>query len=196
MRSAYTLPALDCSCRLPTFAIAAPFGDNANMATESDKKSKSGVRVRKPVPEVPQLTVDDGIVISVTQAFCAKGHPLIEPSNPTFDDQPGVRLRVAQDGGEPQDVTLSPIHGHHARYGGDDFIPGVACSVRCPTCDEELPVHEAECRCREGQLRLLYLTERLVRGDVAMVCDVWGCHRSRVVDRFELLSEWMEENDE
>ncbi len=158
-------------------------------------KKTSGIRLRSQIPSRDQLAVQDGITISVTQAYCPGGHKLIRDDNWLFQGQPGIRLAVAQ-GGEHEDVTLSPIHGHHARHGGEDFEYGRSCSVTCPTCRVELPAHEEACLCGRGKLRIIYLTTWLDQGDVAMVCDVWGCQRSRVLDKFELLSEWVEEEDE
>ncbi|MFT7622926.1 MAG: hypothetical protein ACI9WU_002101, partial [Myxococcota bacterium] len=125
--------------------------------------------------------------------YCHKGHPLIQEGNHTFQDQPGIKVLVSQGDGEAHELTLSPIHGNHDRHGHSDFAYGQRCSVTCPECKDELKSHEQDCSCGRGRMRLFYLTKGLETGDVAMVCDAWGCQRSRVLDKFELLSEWVDE---
>ncbi len=131
----------------------------------------------------------DALVI-VTQAFCHHGHALIVPDNATFLDFPGVRVHV-NGGGSGDDVVLSPIQGDHGRVGGDAFADGTACEVRCPVCDEELPTYAA-CPCGDGKLRLIYLTPKLTPAHVVAVCDIWGCHRSRIVGEAEIIGELVE----
>lgn len=140
-------------------------------------------------PEAQLQFVDDALIV-LTQAFCHHGHPLIAPGNATFGGFPGVRLHV-EAAGRTHEVTLSPIHGHHDRLGGDGIRDGAACVVRCPTCAEELESY-APCSCKGGTLRTIHLTPDLDPSEVAAVCDIWGCQRSRVVDGFDLLSEFVE----
>ena len=141
-------------------------------------------------PSVDTVDFTGDALMVITQAYCQHGHPLINTENATFLDFPGVRLAVAG-GGVRDEVVLSPIHGHHARVGGDGFQDGTACEVCCPTCAAELPVYAA-CPCGRGKLHLLYLTPKLSESHVAAVCDVWGCHRSRIVDQSEILGEFVE----
>lgn len=133
---------------------------------------------------------DDDAQIVLTEAYCHRGHPLITPDNPTFDGHPGVRVLVRVGEGE-QTIVLSPIHGDHRRVGGADLAAGTRCSVRCPTCGEEL-IGYAPCPCGEGTLRSVFLTPDLREAHVAALCDVWGCQRSRIVDEWEILSEFVQ----
>ncbi len=151
-------------------------------------------RLRQPSRErlatVDKVSVVDDLLIVMTQAFCHHGHPLVTPDNPRFDGFPGVRVRVKALGAV-QDVILSPIHGHHDRRGGEGLPDHVKCEVRCPTCSESLPVYN-DCPCGVGQLRTIFLTPERADAHVAAICDVWGCHRSRVMDEFEILSEFVD----
>lgn len=133
--------------------------------------------------------VDDTLVV-VTQAYCHGGHSLVAPDGARFGGYPGVTLRVKA-AGATQDITLSPIHGHHERQGGDGIPEGTACGVACPTCSEQLEAY-APCPCGEGTLRAVYLTSACDKAHVVAVCDVWGCQRSRIVDEWEILSEFVD----
>ena len=137
----------------------------------------------------------DFVIISLTRAFCQNGHPLIAAGAPTFYGLPGLRVQVRQNETVGM-VTLSAVHGDQRRVGGDDFEKGQPCQVCCPTCGDELPAWEDGCRCGGGKLRVVFLSPDCDPGNVALICDVWGCHRSRVVDKWELLSEYVDEDDQ
>lgn len=161
----------------------------------SDTK-KSGVRTRGSLPTRDQIHAIDDLTIAITQAFCPNGHNLVWEDNRNFMGFAGMKLSVSTEEWGTFNVTLSPIHGHHDRHGGWDLIDGTQCGIACPTCQTPLPVFEKACECGQGKLRKIYLTSKLDDADLVLVCDVWGCHRSRVLDRFELLSEYIEEDDE
>lgn len=131
------------------------------------------------------------VIISVTQAFCPEGHALIGPQNPAFYGMPGLTVRVRSPE-HTEDVTLSAVHGDPRKSGGDTIPDGTRCEILCPECETELAKYEEACRCGQGDLHLIYLTPDRNPGDVAMLCDVWGCYRSRVVDKWELLSEFID----
>jgi hypothetical protein len=40
---------------------------------------------------------------------------------------------------------------------------------------------------------MLYLTPELDDGRVVALCNVWGCHRSKVFDQAQLLSAYMQD---
>ncbi len=122
------------------------------------------------------------VIISVTQAFCPEGHGLVQPDNSDFYGMPGLRVRV-QVGEHHEDVTLSAVHGDPRKTGGDSIEDGTRCAILCPECEITLPVYEEPCRCGQGDLHMVYLTADRDPGDVAMICNVWGCYRSRVVDK-------------
>ena len=138
--------------------------------------------------------VNDALVV-LTQAYSHRGHPLISDDNPTFGGFPGVHLKVRANGTD-HDVYLSPIHGHHARVGGDDIPDGTRTQVLCPVSGEELPEYEgSHTPSCPGRLRTLYLTPKLTSAHVAVLCEMWGCQSSRVVDEFEILSEFVDTMD-
>ena len=136
--------------------------------------------------------VVNGVIIALTQGYCHNGHPLIQDVNPAFLGFPGIAMEVSC-GDHVEVVIVSPVHGHHARIGGSGFADGDCCGLACPRCHEQLAAFEEPCSCGKGALRLIHLTPALEAGDHALVCDVWGCHRSRVVDRWELLSEFVDD---
>ena len=60
--------------------------------------------------------------------------------------------------------------------------------VTCPTCGEEFPRIQS-CGCQDtSELLGLYLDEDLKEGNQVAICNAWGCLRSRIMDRFQLIS--------
>ena len=158
------------------------------------KVTTTGVHLRKDDPAswsqaTPIELVDDALVV-VTQAYCHNGHRLVTTANPTFGGFPGVRVQVTTDQ-RTEDVVLSPIHGHQQRQGGDGIAEGARCRVACPKCSEEFPEY-APCVCGAGQLRSIFLTPDASESHVVAVCENWGCHKSRILDEFEILSEYVD----
>lgn len=143
-----------------------------------------------PPSEETQIKEVDDVIIQVTQAYCPNGHNLIRPENDLFDGEPGIRLSVS-DGKKKEIVILSPFHGDHARKGFIDFAEGARVQIACPDCGAQLP-RLSRCSCGDGDLCLLYLTPRLDEGHVVALCNIWGCHRSKVFDQAQLLSAYME----
>jgi len=144
--------------------------------------------------EDSQIAVIDDVIIQVTQAFCPNGHNLVMEDKELFDGQPGICLHVSN-GSITGEIILSPFHGDHVRKGNVDFEPGERLLLTCPICHAELP-HLSRCSCGDGSLHLLYLTERLDEGHVIALCDVWDCHRSKVFDQAQLLSAYIEEEEQ
>ena len=131
--------------------------------------------------------VDEALVV-VSQAYDQDGNPLISEGNKTFAGFPGVRLLVRAAGGE-HEVTLSPIHGHQERIGGDGIPDGTQCQVCSPHTGKELPQHGPDAK--NGTFRAIYLTPDCSDAHVVVVSDIWGDHNSRIVDEFEVLSEYV-----
>jgi hypothetical protein len=131
------------------------------------------------------------VIIQVTQAFCPNGHNLVRNRRQLFDGSPGISLLVS-DGSDCQDVILSPFHGDHSRKGKACFADGTRLEVYCPVCRAQLPIL-SPCTCGKGNLVMLYLTDGLDDGNVVALCDVWGCHRSKVFDQAQLLAAYLDD---
>jgi hypothetical protein len=128
-----------------------------------------------------------GIVV-VTKLFCPGGHNLIdEKASARFNGYPGISLFIR--GREIEGpVILSPIHGDDTRFGETDFDPGEILEILCPVCKVPLP-RIGPCGCQEGASLIgLYLDEKLEDGNQVAVCNAWGCLRSRITDRFQIIS--------
>ena len=127
-------------------------------------------------------------VIAVTKLFCPNGHNLIsEDSAARFNGYPGISINVK---GEHEEgiVVVSPIHGDDTRFGAQDFEPGEVTVLTCPQCGVVLPAIQP-CGCVPGaELVGLYLDEKLEDGNQVAICNAWGCLRSRVTDRFQVIS--------
>lgn len=136
----------------------------------------------------------DDVVIQVTQAYCPNGHNLVNADKGTFEGAPGIWLKVSA-GGKTGEVVLSPYHGDHRRLGFTDFEDGTRVEIACPVCGVPLP-RLIPCSCGSGDMVALYLTPDLDEGHVVALCDVWGCHRSKVFDQAQLLSAYLEEGEE
>jgi len=162
-----------------------------------EKKSDGEVRLRRPVPEGENaVSMVEGVMIVITQAFCPNGHNLVRGgTDALFDGYPGICLFVEHDEWSAE-VTLSPIHGDHSKIGMTRTVEvGTRCVLKCPECEVELP-KIAGCGCEhDGDLVGLYLRADLSEGDVVGICNVLGCYRSRVMDKFELLSEFVENEE-
>jgi hypothetical protein len=127
-------------------------------------------------------------VIAVTQVFCPNGHNLVTAeSGARFNGFAGISVMV--EGSESKGiVVLSPIHGDDAKFGESDFNPGEATRLSCPQCGAELPA-VSPCGCTaDSQLVGLFLDEERIEGNQVAICNVWGCLRSRITDRFQIIS--------
>ena len=61
--------------------------------------------------------------------------------------------------------------------------------IKCPECGAEFPSF-GPCVAEDGgTLRTIFLSRRRDEGCAVMVCDVWDCPRSRIVDEWSILSE-------
>lgn len=138
-----------------------------------------------------QIKQLDEVIIQVTQAFCPKGHNLVRNEDVHYYGELGISLWVS-DGEREGEVILSPFHGEHNRKGMTDFPIGAKLKISCPVCRAPMP-RLSKCSCETGELFAIYLTENCSEANVVALCDVWGCHRSKVYDQAELLSAYMEE---
>jgi len=129
------------------------------------------------------------IFVVVTQLFCHNGHNLVN-SKETFDGYPGISLWL-EGGGEQGEIAISPIHGDLTKR-GTTFPEGTKVAIKCPTCKEELP-ELTRCRCTDhAMLRKAFLTPKLSEAHIIAVCDIWGCPLSRVIDSYEMFTEFLE----
>jgi hypothetical protein len=129
------------------------------------------------------------IFVVVTQLFCHNGHNLVT-SEEKFDGFPGISLWL-EGAGQEGEVVISPIHGDSTKR-GLEFPKGTKVTIKCPTCREELP-ELTNCRCTDhAKLRKAFLTPKLTDAHIIAVCDIWGCPLSRVIDSYEMFTEFLE----
>jgi hypothetical protein len=135
------------------------------------------------------VTVEDDVLVIVTQAFGPRGDNLVGISGVEFDGHPAVTigLRAA---GQQGFVHLSPIHGDGRKSKPFDIAAGTRCELFCPVSNQALDlVGEVE----DGsgaRYYAIYLTPQLSQGSMVMVSDLWGHYHSRIIDDFELISAW------
>ncbi|MBZ0119524.1 MAG: hypothetical protein K8H88_21215, partial [Sandaracinaceae bacterium] len=129
----------------------------------------------------PGISVEDDVVIIVTQAFDSHGHNLVGLSDVTFDGHPAVtlKLRVGEREGL---VHLSPIHGDKRKSGFTDIEAGTRCAVFCPVCDAPLAKVGEVDDGSGADYYALYLTPKLDKGAMVAISDIWGHYHSRIVD--------------
>ncbi|MFH1531551.1 MAG: hypothetical protein ABIK09_12555 [Pseudomonadota bacterium] len=147
-------------------------------------------------------TIDDmpvlpgGIAILVTQAFCPAGHDLVFREDVPFSGHKGISIQVSA-GGWSGEVILSPFHGDAQIIGMDENVPkGTKCRLACPICGLELPV-QTKCGCPSGgDLHSLHLRKDLRETEQIMLCDVYGCHNSKMMDSLQVVSEFMNREDD
>jgi hypothetical protein len=136
-----------------------------------------------------QLTVENDVVVIVTQAYGPQGHSLVGLSDVTFDGHPAVTLKLRADGREGL-VHLSPIHGDSRKAGMVDIAAGTKCELVCPVSGQTLDVVGEVEDGSAARYFAIYLTPQLSQGSMVMVSDVWGHYHSRIIDDFELISAW------
>ena len=147
-----------------------------------------------PRPESALKTVDD-VFILVTQAFCPNGHNLVREGNEKFDGFDGIKLKI-ESGSKTGVVYLSPLHGDDSKKGDTEWDDGTRFTVRCPDCDTPLPIL-AKCNCTgdpndKGDIVKLYLSPNLNDSHIMAFCNVWGCRRSRTIDNWHIISEYLD----
>jgi len=136
-----------------------------------------------------------GIAILVTQAFCPAGHDLVRREDVPFSGHNGISIQVSA-GDWSGEVILSPFHGDDRIIGMNEDVPkDTKCRLTCPICGVELPV-QTKCGCPAGgDLRSLHLRKDLRETEQIMLCDVYGCQRSQVMDSLQVVSEYANRED-
>ena len=140
------------------------------------------------------VTVENDVLVIVTQAFGPCGDNLIGTDQVEFDGHPAVTLGIRANGQEGL-VHLSPIHGDTRKSKPFDIEPGTKCELFCPVSKQLLDlVGEVEDD-SGARYFAIYLTPQLSRGSMVMISDVWGHYHSRIIDDFELISAWAARED-
>ena len=137
----------------------------------------------------PSVTIEDDVLVIVTQAFGPRGDNLVGISGVEFDGHPAVTIGLRALGQEGL-VHLSPMHGDGRKTKPFPIPAGTHCELFCPVSKQPLDlVGEVE----DGsgaRYFAIYLTPQLSRGSMVMISDVWGHYHSRIIDDFELISAW------
>jgi hypothetical protein len=160
----------------------------------SDPVDRRNLRItgRHAAVTVPSVDIQDAtsdVVIVVTQAYGPRGDNLVGISDVTFDGNPAVTIKVRA-GDREGLLHLSPIHGDSRKVGLIDIPLGTRCELFCPVSGQPL---DAVGDVEDGsgaRYYAIYLTPQLSHGSMVMVSDVWGHYHSRIVDDFEVISEW------
>lgn len=153
--------------------------------TVSDKVRENGDELH--------VKVEDDVIIVVTRAFGPNGDSLVGLSDVTFDGYPAVTLKLRCEGREGL-VHLSPFHGDNRKAGMTDIPMGCACELFCPVSGKPLDVI-GQNEDSGAVFHAIYLTPKLSRGDMVVISNVWGDYSSRIIDGFDLISDWAHRED-
>jgi hypothetical protein len=153
----------------------------------------------------PSLGVEgqqaDAVTIIVTQAFGPRGDNLVGIATQKFDGYPAVTVlvKIAAHGDLPARsglVHLSPIHGDGRKQSELLIAPGTKCDLYCPVSGLPLDF-VADVEDGSGaRYFAIYLTPQLSSGSLVMLSDVWGHYHSRIIDDFELISQWAKHHED
>ena len=140
----------------------------------------------------PHVTVENDVLVIVTQAFGPRGDNLVGISGVEFDGYPAVTIGIRA-AGQDGLFHLSPIHGDGRKARPFEIEPGTHCELFCPV--SKLPLDlvgeiEDGSGAPGSRYYAIYLTPQLSRGTMLMISDVWGHYHSRIIDDFELISSW------
>ena len=139
------------------------------------------------------IQIEDDVVIVVTQAFGPRGDNLVGLSDVTFDGYPAVTLLLQANGAEGL-VHLSPIHGDNRKAGFTDIPPGTKCKLLCPVSRQPLDWAGEIDGDKRTDYYAIYLTRECSQGCMVAISDIWGHYHSRIVDNFELISQWLNDD--
>ena len=122
----------------------------------------------------------------VTTAYGPAGEDLIDREGPLFSGEPGVKLKVKQ--GELEElVVLSPFFGDPSKVSEAGFENGKPCEVFCPESGRPLDKIPGMSTEDGGEYYAIYLTERLDKGELVAVNNIWGQTNSRILSEDEVL---------
>lgn len=122
----------------------------------------------------------------VTRAYGPDGEDLIFADGPMFSGEPGVRLKVKQ-GDLEAEVVLSPFFGDPSKVVEAEFEDGKPCEVFCPESGRPLDKIPGMSTEDGGEYYAIYLTERLDKGELVAVNNIWGNTNSRILSEDEVL---------
>ena len=153
------------------------------------------VKISAPPPLESTIKQIDDVFIIITEAYCPNGHNLISDDNEEFDGYPGIKVFLKSDTNEGI-VYLSPIHGDGTKKGNQDWKDGQKIQFFCPICNVPLPTF-AKCHCsfesgQHGDLVKLFTSSDLSDSHILALCNVWGCRRSRTIDNWNIISEFLD----
>jgi hypothetical protein len=137
----------------------------------------------------PHVTVENDVLVIVTQAFGPRGDNLVGISGVEFDGYPAVTIGIRALGREGL-VDLSPLHGDGRKTRPFEIPHGTRCELFCPVSRQPLDFLSEVEDGSGARYYAIYLTPQLSQGSMVMVSDVWGHNHSRIVDDFELISAW------
>ena len=127
-----------------------------------------------------------GFVIVVTRAFGPNGEDLMDHDGPRFSGEAGVKLRVKQ-GDVEEDVVLSPYYGDPSKISDAAFVQGKPCELFVPGTDKPLDKIPGMTTTDGGEFFAIYLSEKLGKGELVAINNIWGDTNSQMLSEGELL---------
>lgn len=140
------------------------------------------------------VSVTNGVIVVINEAFGPTGEQLIGISDVTFDDCPALTVLIRADGREGL-VHLSPIHGDRRKSGMTDIPSGTKCELLCPVTKQPLPRVGPVIAGSDAEYYAVYLTPKMDKGSTIYISDVWDHFHSRIVHSGALLSAWAAASD-
>jgi len=149
--------------------------------------------VREPRDEDMSSIGKRDVAIIVTQAYGPRGDSLVGLSEVCFDGYPAVTVKVRFAGQEAL-VHLSPVFGDSRKACAVDVPNGTRCELLCPVSGQALDLvgtHHGTA----ADYFAVYLTPKLAQGEMVAISNVWGDYGSRLLDSFEVLQRFSDEEE-
>lgn len=138
-------------------------------------------------PTSDNLSVNEGVMVIINQAYGPTGEKLVGIGSVTFDGFPALTLLVRA-GDQEGLVHLSPIHGDR-RKEGLALPAGTRCELLCPVSKQ--PLDKVEGLGGDGvNYYAVYLSAARTMSSAVYLSDLWDHYASRVMDHDELISVW------
>lgn len=113
--------------------------------------------------------------ICIKEAFCPKGHSLMEPGHP-MGGAPSIKVLAASDSGEEGEIYLNAWYGNFEVDSSFLMKEGEVLDIYCPTCRTDL--RSMDERCSFCGARMFQI--KLTKGGVVEACSRKGCHNHRL----------------